>query len=140
MWSKRDATAWTMARLTRHIVGTCVRGELGTLEKMPDRSPLRALTTCATLLTAAYLSLSRLSGNLSNKWHMRRMLRCIVPFIWRGRAELGSPRARAPWSNLTRKELPTWALEPATSPQGLPRGARLWLAAVRQLRDQSAFQ
>jgi len=93
MWSKRDATAWTTARLTRHIVGTCVRGDLRAPGKMPARSPLRALTTCATLLTVACLRLSRLSGNLSNKWHMRLMLRCIVPLILRGALSSGSQRS-----------------------------------------------
>src|SRR5713226_5433701 len=61
LWPKRDVTAWTTARLTSHIVGTCVGGDLRTLGKMPDRAPLWALTTCATPLTAAYLRLSRLS-------------------------------------------------------------------------------
>src|SRR5713226_571515 len=35
---------------------------------MPDWAPLWVLTTCATPLIAAYLRLSRLSGNFSNKW------------------------------------------------------------------------
>ncbi len=72
LWPKRDTTAWTTVRRTRHIIGTCVRGNLWTVEKMPDRAPLGVSTICATPLIAAYLRLSRLSGNFSNRRAVRQ--------------------------------------------------------------------
>jgi len=76
-WSKRDATAWTTPRLTWHIVGTCVGGDLRILGKVPDRARplLRALTTCVTPLIAVYHRLSRRSGNFSNKNRLRHASR-----------------------------------------------------------------
>jgi hypothetical protein len=68
LWSKRDATAWTTVGLTWHIVGTCVRSDLRSRRCFSYGAPLRALTTCATLLTAVCLKLSRRSGNFSNRW------------------------------------------------------------------------
>ena len=72
LWPKRDTTAWTTVRRTRHIIGTCVRGNLWTVEKMSDRAPLGVSTICATPLIAAYLRLSRLSGNFSNRRAVRQ--------------------------------------------------------------------
>jgi len=68
LWPTKDATAWTTAGLTWHIVGTCVRSDLRSLRCLSYGAPLRELTTCATLLTAVYPRLRRLSGDFSNKW------------------------------------------------------------------------